>query len=67
TELDGFLIKIQEHLESKKISQSEIARKLGVSKRQVNRWLTAHTGLRAESLIALTKAAGMELKLVDAT
>ncbi|MCK5690493.1 helix-turn-helix transcriptional regulator [Myxococcota bacterium] len=65
TELDGFLIQIQEHLESNKISQAEIARRLGVSKRQVNRWLTAHTGLRAESLIALTKAAGMELRLFE--
>lgn len=60
----NFLAEVQDRLEKKGISQAELARRLGVKRSQLNRWLRHESGLNAKIMFQMARALGFNLELL---
>lgn len=60
----NFLTEVQDRLTAKGISQAELARKLGVKRSQLNRWLRHESGLNAKIMFQMARALGFDLELL---
>lgn len=58
-----FLAEVQDRLEKKHMSQAEFARRLGVKRSQLNRWLQHESGLNAKIMFQMARAMGFDLEL----
>ena len=56
-----FLIQAKERMQQLGIDQSELGRRIGVGRSQVNRWLHDESGLNAKSMFLIARALGFDL------
>lgn len=56
-----FLVEVQARLDKKQMSQAEFARRLGVKRSQLNRWLRHESGLNAKIMFQMARAMGFDL------
>lgn len=58
-----FLEALHNHMEADGVSQTELARRMHVQKNQIGRWLSTESSLKAETMFALARMMGYELRL----
>lgn len=60
-QVEVLLSQLYEHMQERGLAQADLARAMGVHRRQVLRWLRGDGAIRAETLIALGRHVGLRL------
>ena len=60
-QVELLLSQLYEHMQGQGLAQADLARAMGVHRRQVLRWLRGDGAIRAETLIALGRHVGLRL------